>query len=428
MIQHNNKMDRMTMIWHSSERGKFSSYLLILYGFVALSGCELKNIREQTNATEGYGRITGKTEISSDQKGPVVVERFRLINGVYTLETSVIATSRGDYKFVALPDEYYIAAFIDVNKDGVFQRGEHGNIYGKPSRVVVNASETVNLNTLTISGDPPTVAGNVKSVVALNPIIKNIGYVTTLNDPMFVRDNYSMGMWKPMDFLSQIGGGLFFLEEYQKNKVPIVFIHGINGGPLDWKTLIESIDAERFQPWVLYYPSGFRIGVISDYLVKAITDLHSKYGFQELRIVAHSMGGLVTRSFVKKFTESFPDRAKSIRLVMTINSPMEGMPSAVSGVAISPIVVPSWRDIATGSEFLKNLHAWDWPEAIPYHLVFSYKTGNGDDGIVALQSQIPYKLQSESTRMHGFNNDHSGTLRDKQFLKLFNQILADSLK
>ena len=71
--------------------------------------------------------------------------------------------------------------------------------------------------------------------------------------------------------------------------------------------------------------------------------------------------------------------------------------------------------------------ASEWPDKIPYHLVFSYKTGSSDDGVVHLQSQIPLKLQSEAVRMYGFKNTHAGTLNDATFLELFNMILADSL-
>jgi len=44
---------------------------------------------------------------------------------------------------------------------------------------------------------------------------------------------------------------------------------------------------------------------------------------------------------------------------MTINSPMGGMSSASAGVKHSPIVVPSWRDIMPGSDFLKGIHSWN---------------------------------------------------------------------
>ncbi len=112
---------------------------------------------------------------------------------------------------------------------------------------------------------------------------------------------------------------------------------------------------------------------------------------------------------------------------MTVNSPMAGMPAAASGVKHSPIVVPSWRDVEPNSAFLKGIHTWKWPQEIPYHLVFSYTTGESSDGVVSLQSQVPLKLQSESIRMYAFNNDHVGTLNDNNFLALFNRILKDNL-
>ena len=151
----------------------------------------------------------------------------------------------------------------------------------------------------------------------------------------------------------------------------------------------------------------------------------NKYQFKQLAVVAHSMGGLVTRSFVKKFVEQYPKVSKNLKFVMTINSPMGGMPSAALGLKHSPIISSAWHDVAPGSEFLKGIHGWQWPKTIPYHLVFSFKEDKGGDGVVSIKSQLPPKLQSESARMYGFSNDHVGTLNDPAFLKLFNRLLAN---
>ena len=120
---------------------------------------------------------------------------------------------------------------------------------------------------------------------------------------MFSGENYSMGMWKPVRFLLEVGGGLFFLQEYEEDKIPVLFIHGINGGPTDWRVVAGTLDERYFQPWVLYYPSGLRLDMVSNYLVWAIAELHEKYRFRQLYLVAHSMGGLIARSFVKKYLE-----------------------------------------------------------------------------------------------------------------------------
>ena len=81
----------------------------------------------------------------------------------------------------------------------------------------------------------------------------------------------------------------------------------------------------------------------------------------------------------------------------------------------------NWKSIYQGAQRL------GWPEDIPYHLIFSYKTGSSDDSTVPLQSQIPMQLQAEVTRLYGFNNSHVGTLNDAAFLTLFNSILIQSL-
>lgn len=391
-----------------------------------LSGCSLKEIREQTNAIENAGVIKGNVKVKSPQKGPIVILRYKENNGVLSLVSSYIASSDGDYHFVVLPGVYLVAAFIDVNNDGKYQSGEHGNFHIDPLMLKVEADQICEVKTLYIKGTPPEIETNLKINTDIIQIFKNIGTVTSMNDPIFANDNYSMGMWRPLDFLDQVGGGLFFLQEYDKDKIPIVFVHGVNGGPENWKDVIESLDREYFQPWVLYYPSGMRLDMISDYFLQSIIQIQNQYHFKKINIIAHSMGGLVTRSFVKKYTEDFPDHSKHINLVMTINSPMAGMSSAASGVKHSPIVVPAWRDVAPDSPFLKNIYAWAWPEYIPYHLVFSYKTGESGDGTVALESQIPLNLQSESIRMYGFNNNHVSILSDEKFISLFNKILEDS--
>ena len=138
------------------------------------------------------------------------------------------------------------------------------------------------------------------------------------------------------------------------------------------------------------------------------------------------MGGLVTRSFVKKYVELAPANIDKLRLVMTVNSPMAGIPAAASGVKYSPIVVPSWCDVEPGSQFLQKINAWNWPGEIPYHLVISYVPGESGDGVVPLQSQAQLKLQSEATRVYVFNNEHSGIIKDKAFHGLVNTILSNA--
>ena len=406
---------------------KHTALLTVVIICLIFSGCSLIKVREQSDIIESVGKITGSVEVVGSQQGTVIVLRFRDDNGHPVLISHLPTTEKGDYMFDVAPGKYYIAAFVDFNGDQQYQKNEHGNFWGTPSIIEVQEKQTVNIEPLIISGPMPKPDSDLKVRKNILKIVENIGSVTTITDPAFTNENYSMGMWHPVDFLEKVGGGLFLLQPYETGKTPVLFIHGFNGGPPVWQPAIESLDSEKFQPWVLYYPSGLRLDMISDYLLQAVATLQDRYNFNQLSVAAHSMGGLVTRSFIKKCQEKYPLVAKKINLVMTVNSPMGGMSSAAKGVNHSPIVVPAWIDVAPESAFLKNIHEWMWPDEIPYHLVFSFKTGGSNDGTVSLKSQIPLQLQEESVRMYGFNNDHTGTLKDPYFISLFNELLNNRL-
>ena len=420
------KMSKLVSTIKSYKYFRLSLFLQV--SLLLLSGCALSEINEQANIVENSGTIKGEIKTKSTHTGPVIVERFRVKSGIFIGEDRVTASATGSYKFSVNPGRYYIAAFIDTNNDGISQENEPYNYYGKPTEIAVHAKDIVIVETITITDTPPIGAEKISSIVNLEAPEKNIGRIVSMSDPMMNSDYYSTGLWRPFDFIDQVGGGLFLLQEYDAMKIPVLFVHGINGGPKNWEKLIENMDSKKFQPWLLYYPSGVRLDMVSDYMVKAVSELQNKFKFKRINIIAHSMGGLVTRSFIKKYVEQFPKEAKDIGLVMTINSPMGGMASAASGVKYSPIVVSSWRDVAAGSDFLKNIQKWTWPQFIDYRLVFSYDEDENGDGVVLLKSQIPTKLQAEATRIYGFNDSHAGILLDEKFFTLFNTIMAESIK
>lgn len=402
----------------------FQIITVIWFG-IAVSGCSLMEIDQQTGAVDSAGAITGKIDIQSDQHGPVIVLRFTDDQGVAILTSRQTLSSSGTFKFNCPPGQFYIAAFIDQNGDGVYQSDEHGNYYGLPSKISVAQNDQIAIDSFTISGPIPPLQVDIKVVGEADIAIwNNIGAVTTLDNPRFAEDHYAQGLWRPLDFLREAEGGLFMLEPYQADKTPILLIHGVSNGPRLWRSLIESLDSERYQPWLLYYPSGVRLNMISDYLVEALTRLEQHHHFDQFAVIAHSMGGLVARSFVKKYVAFEPDNLNKISMFMTVNSPMAGMSAAGAGVRQSPIIVPSWRDVDPDGEFIQDLHEWNWPDGIPYHLIISYLDDNADDGVVPLASQAQPKLQTEASRIYLFQQEHSMIIDDDQFHIKVKEILS----
>jgi len=403
--------------------------ILVFFGCSFLSlfaGCSLKTIKEQNDLLEGVAGINGKIVIESDHQGPVYAQLYRQKEGFLEIVGKFPLTRTGQYNFNMLADTYFIGAFIDENGDGEYQQGEHATYLGikdslaKP--LTLKENQNLTIDDLTIKG-PITRRSNTQIRMNISKINQNIGRIITLDDPMFSRENASMGFWRPFDYAEQFGGGLMMLQGYEEKKIPVIFVHGIFGTALEFEDLIASLNRDNFQPWILHYPSGVRLDMVSGYFLNGMTQLQDQYKFKKVLVVAHSMGGLMIRSFVMKHQQS--KSSYELAMVMTINSPLYGLDSAAAGVKSSPIVIPAWRDVASNSDYVAKVHAWRWPEQIPYHLVFSYLEDEGGDGVVPLKSQLSLSLQDEAIKIHGFQAQHAGVLHQSDFIKRFSEIIEN---
>jgi pimeloyl-ACP methyl ester carboxylesterase len=392
-----------------------------------ISGCSLLEISQQSKDIGKAGTIQGRIHIASGSEAPVYVLLFEKRGFSPQLVRNYVLQGEGEFRFYAQQGTYFVAAFQDINQDSLYQQSEPAALYGGEG--LFNASPLNLFSRGLIELEALTLKGPIRQQLNQNNISFDVnqdhtGEIVSLDDPRFSREIATLGLWKPLSFIDQVGVGLYLLAPPSEDRIPVIFIHGAGGTPIEFAALTDSLDGVGFQPWVLHYPSGLRLDIVSDYLVKSINLLENKYPFKSFYLISHSMGGLVMRSAVKKYLSS--EHQSVIGLAMTINSPMDGMASAKFGVSSSPIVVPSWRDIAKSSSFIRNISDWPWPEEIPYHLVFSYENGKGDDGVVDLESQIPLSLQSEATRLYGFNAGHASILREPAFIRTFQHILKTS--
>ncbi|MCP4150343.1 MAG: alpha/beta hydrolase, partial [bacterium] len=170
---------------------------------------------------------------------------------------------------------------------------------------------------------------------------RQAGAITDLDDERFYDENGTKGFWEGVSFFKQFGGNIFFIEEYDPEKTPILFIHGAAGTPKGWKYIVNNIDRTRFQPWFFYYPTGSRINGMAYLLLWKLTNLQTKYKFNKLYITAHSMGGLVAKSFLVNYGREFP----YVKLFISLATPWGGDKMAEYGVQQSPAVIPSWIDM-----------------------------------------------------------------------------------
>jgi pimeloyl-ACP methyl ester carboxylesterase len=229
--------------------------------------------------------------------------------------------------------------------------------------------------------------------------------------------------------IAHIQGFFFGLEEYDSRKTTILFVHGISGTPRDWKFMVEGLDRSRFQPFFFYYPSGLPLDKPGALLAQIIENLdgYSKKRGHKIVLAAHSMGGLVALSAIDKLGAK--GVSSSLAMYVSFSTPYGGNDSARIGVENAPLVIPAWRDIATGSDFLVYLGQRPFPKKLPFHLFFTYqdqarlKLGESGDGVVTLKSQLLPSLQSAATRVYGFNETHEGLLTSEMARTEFYRLL-----
>lgn len=252
------------------------------------------------------------------------------------------------------------------------------------------------------------------------------GEVVDLADPKFGEKNGKFGFFDVYDFAWKLGPGVYFLEPYASDKIPVLFVHGAEGYPQQFAKLIEGLDRTRFQPWFFFYPSGARLEALAHFLTERIVRLENRHGFSKLAVVAHSMGGLVSRAFVLEHHARVED--DPIGLFVSYSTPWEGVASAQAGVEKSPVVIDSWRDVAAGSEFIHAIFYQDpdaklprdLPEGMSYHLIFGV-----EDQTIAVPSAIRWQVVREAENRWPLPYGHVDILDSPEASLLLNEILRE---
>lgn len=220
---------------------------------------------------------------------------------------------------------------------------------------------------------------------------------TSLNNKIFDRKNAKIGLWNPNKFFSEIGDGIYMFEQYFPYKTPILFIHGMNGTPKDFEKIIKNIDKKKYQVFVYYYPTGINLNFTVDRLKYTINKLKNIYQFNELIVLAHSMGGLVGRGFINTYKNKI-----KIKKFITIATPWNGQKFAELGKDIAAKILPAFGNMVPGSIFQTNILKKKYSKDLKHYLLFGYKgkssliLDKSNDGVISLSSQLfePAQLQA----------------------------------
>ena len=114
-----------------------------------------------------------------------------------------------------------------------------------------------------------------------------------------------------------IKSGLFPMQPFAPDKIPLVLVHGTFSSPIAWAEMVNTLQADpllakKYQLWNFYYDSGKRIGITVQELRQALTTLVQKVdpqgtnqALRQMVIVGHSQGGLVTRMMATDSGDAF---------------------------------------------------------------------------------------------------------------------------
>jgi len=270
-----------------------------------------------------------------------------------------VAENGSAWWLIVGPGRYRVAVFADRNRDRVRQRDEPATLLSDPR--VVDLQERVLRDDLDLSLSENQRERLGFALDLSEPDLDvpvrlgqaDLGTVMPLEAPRFSPESGRRGLWEPMSFIQDTGGGIFFLEPYDPRRTPVLFVHGSGGNPQEFADLIAALDRERFQPWIAQYPSALRLEQVADALANGLESLHEAHGFDRLVVVAHSMGGLVSRAYLNDQTRR--PGGYRVEIFVTYATPWAGHAAAEAGVERSPVVIPSWRDIRPRSHFIEDL-------------------------------------------------------------------------
>ncbi|WP_018649713.1 MULTISPECIES: alpha/beta hydrolase [Thioalkalivibrio] len=420
----------------------------VLAVVMGLVGCSLLDAREQLARMGGACVISGTVGSNegadgSERTGPYVVAVFRepVAGAVVPEPADHVVSARGGSWFFALePGRYSVLAFRDED-------GDRAHPAGAPVQHVARGDSLDCGPGGRLTGIDIRVNGNDRLAHAIrlpdtrgpgdgaapDPAPLSLGRVTAygeiahLEDPRFATEVARGSQWRPLDFVLSGYAGVYFLEPYDPARTPVLFVHGMNGSPRDFAGLLEGLDRERYQPWFYYYASGLPLQSAAAHLAQVVEELEVRHGVESLPVVAHSMGGLIARGFLNERARR--EAAATVPAMITLSTPWAGHERAQRGVDRSPVVIPVWRDMAPGSDYLEGLFADANTEVTELHLLFGYQRGEGGarataDGVVTLASMLHPPAQREAASVFGVATTHAGILSHPLVLERVDGLLS----
>lgn len=136
----------------------------------------------------------------------------------------------------------------------------------------------------------------------------------------------------------------------------VLLVHGHGGDPWRFDQMRLAMEKDGYRTYTLTFPSMEEDMDWLAWWVKArVKAIRRDHGTTEVDLVAHSMGGLISRAYVR-----YLDGGQHVPRVITFESPHHGV--GFAAIPFFPRIMISEnlrRQVAPGSDFLRKLNAGD---------------------------------------------------------------------
>ena len=273
-----------------------------------LSGCMFHRLGRDLAQAREHAVLSGFVRTEHPGDLPILVLVYSGDTGHERLVDYFVMAGAGRYYFVVPAGSYRLAAFVDVNRNFTYEPGVDPSALlhaGEPLRVAGAATlDGLDIEVRDASAERIPFAFSAANGEGLaegsQPDLRFVGTVTRIDDPRFSDENAHRGLWQPVEFVRQVGAGVYFLEPYDPKKIPVLLVHGALGHPGDFAAIVAALDRRRFQPWLAYYPTATRLDATTMALDRWMEQLYVRHRYRRLAVVAHSMGGLIARAFIDR--------------------------------------------------------------------------------------------------------------------------------
>ncbi len=171
--------------------------------------------------------------------------------------------------------------------------------------VTLELHDPMRVQEVSFPGGPRTLANDLTTPLSF--------YFTRLPLPQIAQ----LGLMRPSALEKQTG--LYLLHPYEPGKIPVILVHGLWSSPDTWHQALNELRGnpefrQRYQFWVYFYPTGDPFIYSATRLRQSLAEIrqtldpgHTDSAFEQMVLVGHSMGGLLSRLMVVDSDTTFWD-------------------------------------------------------------------------------------------------------------------------